>query len=826
VAVAVVDVQVRSAGAVNSLRQINTASKEAQSALEGLKRAAAGLALIQVGRQAVQAAASFNDLQLRLKLLTAQYGETAKVQQFAAESARRFGLSNREAAEGVTNIYARLKPLGVSLRDIQSTFTGFNTVARLSGVAGAEASAAFTQLAQALGSGRLQGDEFRSISELVPGILVAISQQTGVAAGDLKEYAKEGKLTSEVVVAALRRIETEGAGKIAQIIQQSDIQKFKNFQNAVDDLQIAIGNELLPIVAPLVRDITGLVRAITGLPEPVKNATVELIRLGVQVLVVKKAFEAIIAIRFALVGSLVGTTTALAASGAAATTSASAFNLYTNNAKTLAAQSAAASGKVNPLIASLQSLAAIGVITVAINLAVSGLQEYLQVRGEIDRLRGQRGKGGAAAAFGGTAPAQSKQVAQQTLKAIQAERQRLQSPGEIAKGFLGPLAPLVGGMGPAARGERRVLLGEREAFARGVLGLPTRAETSGTTLPTTPLGAGEDDKKKKGKKPRESQVPELTRELSLLQQQTQLQGLLAQAAVAKNKEDQIRLEGIGRETELLYQAFGIEQSSVPLAEKQLGIAKIAEQLQQSQIQTAQELAQYDLQQRETGVERVKQLMDEQELLQAKLRGNEAEVILRQQLRDILKDTKGLNEGEVQAILERNEALKRQAEQAEQLKQIYADVGNSIKSGVVEAIQGAIDGTKTLQEVATNLLSNIANKLFDVAVNFALFGAMSGTGTGGGLLGGLFKPRANGGSVMAGQGYLVGERGPELFMPGRSGGIAPTGSFGGAGNIVVNVDANGSNVQGDGAQANALGKAIGIAVQQELIKQKRPGGLLA
>ena len=151
---------------------------------------------------------------------------------------------------------------------------------------------------------------------------------------------------------------------------------------------------------------------------------------------------------------------------------------------------------------------------------------------------------------------------------------------------------------------------------------------------------------------------------------------------------------------------------------------------------------------------------------------------------------------------------------------------NIKSSVVDAIQGAIDGTKSLQEVANNLLSSIANKLLDVAINLALFGALSGTGTGGGLLGGLFKPRANGGSVMAGQGYLVGERGPELFMPGRSGGIAPTGSFGGAGNIVVNVDANGSNVQGDGAQANALGKAIGIAVQQELIKQKRPGGLLA
>jgi len=345
--------------------------------------------------------------------------------------------------------------------------------------------------------------------------------------------------------------------------------------------------------------------------------------------------------------------------------------------------------------------------------------------------------------------------------------------------------------------------------------------------PETPelLSGVDPTAKGRTKKERESQAPELTRELGLLQQQTQLQGLLAQAALAKNKEDEIRLQGIGRETELLYQALAIEQSSVPLKEKQLGAAKIAEQLAQSQIQTARELALLDLQQRETGFERISNLEDEQKLLLAKLQGTEAEEILRQQLRDIMKDTKGLDEGQVKALLDRNNALKQQVEAATQLKQLYADIGMSIKDGVVGAIQGAIDGTKSLQEVATNLLSNIANKLLDVAVNMALFGALSGTGTGGGLLGGLFK-RAGGGSVMAGQGYLVGERGPELFMPGRSGGIAPAGSFGGGTNITVNVDAKGSSVQGNAGRGDQLARAVAMAVQAELIKQKRPGGILA
>ena len=84
--------------------------------------------------------------------------------------------------------------------------------------------------------------------------------------------------------------------------------------------------------------------------------------------------------------------------------------------------------------------------------------------------------------------------------------------------------------------------------------------------------------------------------------------------------------------------------------------------------------------------------------------------------------------------------------------------------------------------------------------------------------------ANGGTAMAGKSYVVGEEGPELFTPGRTGSIAPNNAMGGS-NIVVNVDASGSNVEGSGQQAKALGQAIGAAVQAEIVKQKMPGGLL-
>jgi phage-related minor tail protein len=86
--------------------------------------------------------------------------------------------------------------------------------------------------------------------------------------------------------------------------------------------------------------------------------------------------------------------------------------------------------------------------------------------------------------------------------------------------------------------------------------------------------------------------------------------------------------------------------------------------------------------------------------------------------------------------------------------------------------------------------------------------------------------ADGGPVRGGTPYIVGERGPELFTPGVSGNITPNESLGGSTNIVVNVDASGSSVEGNEQQGRELGRLISVAVQSELIQQQRPGGLLA
>jgi lambda family phage tail tape measure protein len=89
----------------------------------------------------------------------------------------------------------------------------------------------------------------------------------------------------------------------------------------------------------------------------------------------------------------------------------------------------------------------------------------------------------------------------------------------------------------------------------------------------------------------------------------------------------------------------------------------------------------------------------------------------------------------------------------------------------------------------------------------------------------FFAYANGGVPGTG---LLGEAGPEAIMPLRrlpSGKLGVESTGGGAVTVNVSVDATGSQVQGDAGKSNQLGRAVAAAVQAELIKQKRPGGLL-
>jgi len=263
VAEAVVRLRVDASGATRALNGVQTRTNKLQNSFNGLRNAIAATGIAVIGTQAIRTSANFEKLNVRLRLLTKASGTFARSQQVAADAQKAFGLSATEALEGITDITARLQPLGVGVEDIKSTFFGFNTAAKLAGASTMEASNAFRQLAQALGSGRLQGDEFRSISEQIPTLLAPISDELGVTVGELKKFASEGKLTSEVVLRALRKIETDGGASLKALLENDPTQVFKNLSNAGEDLSRAFGDLLAPAVVPVVKGLTELTKAAT-----------------------------------------------------------------------------------------------------------------------------------------------------------------------------------------------------------------------------------------------------------------------------------------------------------------------------------------------------------------------------------------------------------------------------------------------------------------------------------------------------------------------------------------------------------------------------------
>ena len=209
---------------------------------------------------------------------------------------------------------------------------------------------------------------------------------------------------------------------------------------------------------------------------------------------------------------------------------------------------------------------------------------------------------------------------------------------------------------------------------------------------------------------------------------------------------------------------------------------------------------------------------------------------------------------------KKDLLKANEEAAKKLKERFDEIGKSIEDGLVQNLTDAVMGAQSLGDALNNVLRNLQRQLVEMAVSKAVGGignaisgvlsaAFGGGGAGASLnsaaLGaaataatgipsgddlpkGSFNitPKAMGGPVSAGKNFLVGEQGPELFVPQKSGHIVPNHSLGGSTNVVVNVDASGSSVEGDENNANKLGEAIAAAVQAEIVNQQMSGGLLS
>ena len=675
--------------ATRALKGVQQQSSGLQRAFGGLKAAILGVGVTALGRQAILTSANFEKLNVRLGLLTKASGTFAKSQEIAAEAQKLFGLSATEALEGITNITARLQPLGVGVEDIRTTFIGFNTAAKLAGASAMESSNAFRQLAQALGSGRLQGDEFRSIAEQVPTILAPIAAELGVTIGELKKFASEGKLTSDVVIRALKKVELDGADSLKALLENDPTQVFKNLGNEAENLSRAFGDQLAPAVLPVIRALTKVTEAITNF---VKSGAGQVTLIFTAIAVAAKGVAIITPVVIGQLATLATSFQVAAINSALAST----------GLKGVAASSFLAAGGITKATIALSAL--------KIALIKTGIGAAIVILGTL------------AAKF-----IDNKNSAKEAADAA-------------------------------------------KAFDDNIKGITETAPQTEAALNS----------------------------LTIANKEFELSNL------GTNRNDAGRRKALERELEILK-----ERSIILQGEKERDA-----QLALDKAFNDQTIA----------------LLKNISAMEAKLAGKEEEFNMEQKINELKERFGELDAQQIIDLMKKEELLKKQVdqmkkqeEQAKKINGAFKQIGEDIGSGITEALAGAIEGTRTLGEAAKSIINDLASSLLRLGINMALTGLFGGTKFG------SFLGFANGGRPPVGKPSIVGERGPEIFVPRSAGTIIPNNQIGGGGivnNINVNVSAEGMQADANENRGKELGVALASAIQSELIKQKRPGGLLA
>lgn len=193
-----------------------------------------------------------------MRMLAARVEVAAGSVQAGAEAMRALeGISRRTqtSMEGNVEVFARLNQSMIQMGGTQSDTLQLTELLgkaiKVSGASAVEAKSAMLQFGQALGSGKLAGDEFKSLMENAPYLMRKLAEGIGVPVGALKNLSEKGKLTSDVVVNAL--------SKAASQIDQ-DFQKFPQ----TIDAAMTVAGDAAKRAAEKFDDMTGTSAVLAG----------------------------------------------------------------------------------------------------------------------------------------------------------------------------------------------------------------------------------------------------------------------------------------------------------------------------------------------------------------------------------------------------------------------------------------------------------------------------------------------------------------------------------------------------------------------------------
>lgn len=247
----------------NATKKSGGTTENALSGIVTAGKAFLGLQVVQQmaqwGKAFIEVADNINLLQSRINLYTQSQAESNAVFAQLQVIANKAGVSIQDTASSFARFASAGKDMGVTNDQVLKLIGNLQTMARVSGAASQESAAAIYQLSQSFASGRLQGDEFRSVSEQLPVVLDTLAKKLGVTRGELRQMATDGKLNSDVLLLLagdLSDLEAQAA-KLPRTVEQASAALMNNLGVAADAL-----NDKLGISQGLAKSIDGVNQAL------------------------------------------------------------------------------------------------------------------------------------------------------------------------------------------------------------------------------------------------------------------------------------------------------------------------------------------------------------------------------------------------------------------------------------------------------------------------------------------------------------------------------------------------------------------------------------
>lgn len=221
-----------------SFKTITRSANETSKALDYLKDSFKVVAAAFGLRELSKLSDEYQNVSARLKIVTASSDEFVRVQ------GQLLAISNetRTSFGTTANLFYRISQaaldLGTSQKDVIQLTEGLNKALIVSGASGSTAKGALEQLAQALGANQLRGQEFNTVNEQGNRIIRALGDGLGKTAGELRQLANDGEITTEVFIRGF----LAGAKKLDEEFTKVPITISGALQVAENNLQSFVGS--------------------------------------------------------------------------------------------------------------------------------------------------------------------------------------------------------------------------------------------------------------------------------------------------------------------------------------------------------------------------------------------------------------------------------------------------------------------------------------------------------------------------------------------------------------------------------------------------------